>query len=212
MGICSRSGLGKLRHIDTQCLWLQQKVRSGAVELRKVKGTENPADLFTKHLTSAPRIEALLKLFGCEYREGRAASAPELRQGEGTQAGNQLNVAERAWERGQAEDRRVVELVTVDGHEFPRVLWDGETVPEAWSYDQKTLPHLQAAEQDLFPRATAASEAGDEDPAEHCSLEQRWREIIDNKLNVVEKTAGEAAVSDSVEPNVGFLRESALRV
>ena len=106
-------------------------------------------------------------------------------------------MAERAWERGQAEDRRVVELVTVDGHEFPRVLWDGETVPEAWSYDQKTLPHLQAAEQDLFPRATAASEAGDEDPAEHCSLEQRWREIIDNKLNVVEKTAGEAAVSDS---------------
>ncbi len=203
MGICSRSGLGKLRHIDTQCLWLQQKVRSGAVELRKVKGTENPADLFTKHLASAPCIEALLKLFGCEYREGRAASAPELRRGEGTQAGNQLNVAERAWERGQAEDRRVVELMTVDGHEFPRVLWDGETVPEAWSYDQKTLPHLQAAEQDLFPRAMAASEAG---------LEQRRREIIDNKLKVVEKMAGEAAVSDSVEPNIGFLRESALRV
>ena len=45
IGICARSGLGKLRHIDTQCLWLQQKVRTGEVELRKVKGTENPADL-----------------------------------------------------------------------------------------------------------------------------------------------------------------------
>ena len=42
IGICNRSGLGKLRHIDTQCLWLQGKVRAGHVELRKVKGTENP--------------------------------------------------------------------------------------------------------------------------------------------------------------------------
>ena len=31
IGICSRSGLGKLRHIDTQCLRLQHKVRSKAV-------------------------------------------------------------------------------------------------------------------------------------------------------------------------------------
>ncbi len=176
MGICGRSGLGKLRHIDTQCLWLQQKVRSGAVELRKVKGTENPADLFTKHLTSAPCVEALLKLFGCEYREGRAASAPELKRGEGTQAGTQLSVTEKAWEHGQAEDRRVVELMAVDGHEFPRVLWDGESVPEAWSYDQRTLPHMQEAEKDLFPRATAAPEASDEDPPERCGLEQRGRE------------------------------------
>ena len=53
IGICGRTGLGRFRHIDTQCLWLQAQVRSGAVELRKVKGTENPADLFTKHLTSA---------------------------------------------------------------------------------------------------------------------------------------------------------------
>ena len=34
IGICGRSGLGCLRHIDTQCLWLPAQVRSGAVELR----------------------------------------------------------------------------------------------------------------------------------------------------------------------------------
>ena len=44
MGICGRQGLGKLRHIDTRSLWVQQKVRSGAVELRKVRGEVNPAD------------------------------------------------------------------------------------------------------------------------------------------------------------------------
>ena len=43
IGICGRQGLGKLRHIDTQALWIQQRVRDGSFELRKVKGTENPA-------------------------------------------------------------------------------------------------------------------------------------------------------------------------
>ena len=47
IGICARSGLGKLRHINTQCIWLQSNVRSKAVELRNVKGTENPADVIT---------------------------------------------------------------------------------------------------------------------------------------------------------------------
>ena len=51
MGICARQGLGKLRHISTQALWVQQRVRDGSVRLHKVLGTENPADLFTKHLT-----------------------------------------------------------------------------------------------------------------------------------------------------------------
>ena len=79
MGICGRRGLGKLRHIDTQCLWIQQKVRRKEIELRKVLGEMNPADLFTKHLPSREKIHQLIGLFGCEYREGRAASAPLLR-------------------------------------------------------------------------------------------------------------------------------------
>ena len=45
IGICGRQGLGKLRHVDTQCLWIQQRVRDGSVELRKVRGDANPADL-----------------------------------------------------------------------------------------------------------------------------------------------------------------------
>ena len=52
LGICGRRGLGKLRHIDTQCLWIQQKVRSKAIELKKTRGGMNPADLCTKHLPS----------------------------------------------------------------------------------------------------------------------------------------------------------------
>ena len=79
LGIASRSGLGKLRHLETHTLWVQEKVRTGAIEVRKVWGEVNPADLFTKHLPSREKVHQLLGLFGCEYREGRAGAAPLLR-------------------------------------------------------------------------------------------------------------------------------------
>ena len=52
IGISSRQGLGKLRHLDTHTLWIQHAVRSGRIDLRKVLGEANPADLFTKHSLS----------------------------------------------------------------------------------------------------------------------------------------------------------------
>jgi hypothetical protein len=59
---------------------MQERVRSGAIELRKVNGLVNPADLFTKHLSSRERINELVGLFSCEFREGRPLAAPELRK------------------------------------------------------------------------------------------------------------------------------------
>ena len=79
LGIASRSGLGKLRHLETHTLWLQEKVRARAITVRKVRGEANFADLFTKHLPSRKKIHQLIGLFGCECRDGRAASAPLLR-------------------------------------------------------------------------------------------------------------------------------------
>ena len=79
LGIASRSGLGKLRHLETHTLWVQEKVRTGAISLKKVWGEVNPADLFTKHLPSREKVHQLLGLFNCEYRTGRAAAAPLLR-------------------------------------------------------------------------------------------------------------------------------------
>ena len=79
IGICSRQGLGKLRHLDTHTLWIQQAVRSGRVDLRKVAGEVNPADLFTKHSLSRERLSGLTVLFSCHFRGGRAESAPKTR-------------------------------------------------------------------------------------------------------------------------------------
>jgi hypothetical protein len=80
IGICTRQGLGKLRHLDTQTLWIQQAVRSGRIDLRKVGGEVNPADLLTKHMSSQDKLKRLVGLFGCKFASGRAALAPQLRR------------------------------------------------------------------------------------------------------------------------------------
>ena len=72
ISICSRQGLGKMRHLDTHTLWIQQVVRSRRIDLRKVKGEENPADLLTKHSLTKAKLEYLVTLFGTDtVRVGR---------------------------------------------------------------------------------------------------------------------------------------------
>ena len=74
IGIASRTGLGKLRHLQVHLLWVQQHVRNKVFELLKVPGKENPADLFTKHLGQAD-INDHLHRIRTVRREGRADSA-----------------------------------------------------------------------------------------------------------------------------------------
>ena len=73
--ISRRRGLGKIRHLHTSDLWVQDKVKSGLVELEKVLGTENPGDVFTKYLDRSLLEKALGKM-QVEFREGRPESAP----------------------------------------------------------------------------------------------------------------------------------------
>jgi hypothetical protein len=58
-GMASRRGAGKVRHIHTPALWLQQWVSKKRLELHKRKGTENEADLGTKHLDKQPLAKCL---------------------------------------------------------------------------------------------------------------------------------------------------------
>ena len=115
IGICSRQGLGKLRHLDTHTLWIQQAVRSKRVDLRKVAGEVNPADLFTKHSLTRERLMGLTKLFDLEFRGGRAASAPKTR----VSAGSRTTLAEEMSAVGEKHDapimpHRIYEAVELD--------------------------------------------------------------------------------------------------
>ena len=71
--------MGKLRHLDTHTLWIQHAVRSGRVDLRKVLGEANPADIFTKHSLSRERLQMLTGIFDCKFKGGRPDAAPQLR-------------------------------------------------------------------------------------------------------------------------------------
>ena len=49
----SRIGLGGIRHMDVRFLWVQDEVAEKRVEVRKIRGDENPTDLATKHVDAA---------------------------------------------------------------------------------------------------------------------------------------------------------------
>jgi hypothetical protein len=47
-GIASRRGTGKVRHIEVQQLWLQEKVANGDIVVQNVNGEDNQSDALTK--------------------------------------------------------------------------------------------------------------------------------------------------------------------
>ena len=79
IGVAGREGLGRIRHLDTQSLWLQQALRQRRLGLGKVLGTENPSDLMTKHV-DAKLLGEHVRAMGCEFKDGRAELAPQVVQ------------------------------------------------------------------------------------------------------------------------------------
>ena len=79
IGVANREGLGRIRHLDTQSLWLQQALRKKRLGLGKVLGTENPSDLTTKHVGSK-LLGQHVTCMGCQFVEGRAELAPQVVQ------------------------------------------------------------------------------------------------------------------------------------
>ena len=49
-GIASRRGLGRLRHIEVNQLWVQEKVSTGEITIKKIGTKDNLADALTKHV------------------------------------------------------------------------------------------------------------------------------------------------------------------
>lgn len=77
MGIISRIGLGKTRHIDTSLLWIQQTAAEKRLRYEKVLGKLNPADLCTKHF-DANTMDGHVRRLAFEVAVGRAMEAPKL--------------------------------------------------------------------------------------------------------------------------------------
>ena len=76
-GIASRRGLGKVRHIEVNQLWVQDKVAQGEIEIRKVEGKTNIADVLTKHV-NAEDIRIHMHHTGQRYMHGRHDIMPRI--------------------------------------------------------------------------------------------------------------------------------------
>ena len=75
IGICRRSGIGRVRHLAVAQLWVQEGLRRGDFTLWKVQGEQNPADILTK-CVSREILDRHLKMLSLHRVDGRAATAP----------------------------------------------------------------------------------------------------------------------------------------
>ena len=99
LAISQRQGLGKLRHLKVQFLWVQERIRSGDLTVQKVAGVDNPADLLTKHLGVADmrrHVEAL----GIQTSRSRAAAAPRLSATSSGPSATSSGDGHEEWQRG----------------------------------------------------------------------------------------------------------------
>ena len=64
-------------HLEVRHLWLQELVRKGLIEVMKVPGTINPADMLTKYL-DGNTIKYYMMILEYTVAEGRADIAPKM--------------------------------------------------------------------------------------------------------------------------------------
>ena len=77
LGIIGRRGLGKVRHVETGYLWLQDAVANKRLRVAKVPATKKPADLATKFI-EAEDIDRHLTYLGYAHEQGRSHIAPSI--------------------------------------------------------------------------------------------------------------------------------------
>ena len=77
VGICRRRGLGKIRHLATADLWIQDRLQKKDFELHRIPGVSNPADILTKHVDRTI-IDKHLQALNHRFEDGRAANAPNI--------------------------------------------------------------------------------------------------------------------------------------
>ena len=76
IGVVHRRGAGKLRHVRVGTFWIQEKVEDKELEVRKVKGDGNPADLLTKNV-NREKVDKFSAASGVDFRGGRAEKSLE---------------------------------------------------------------------------------------------------------------------------------------
>ena len=116
--------------------------------------------LLAKHLPGDDKVTSLVKLLSCEFRGGRAATAPKLRN-EGVGPTQELLAAENE------------HFIQHEEKTFPAVEYEWEFLVEAYAHTHDILPHLHKELNSLFPRAVAREEEAEGEDSSPCGFESR---------------------------------------
>ena len=69
----SQRGLSRMRHLEVKDLWLQEAICRNRLKIGRIRGEENPADLFTKY-HNATEVEAQCSRMNVEVvRQAKSA-------------------------------------------------------------------------------------------------------------------------------------------
>ena len=107
--IASRTGLGKLRHLEIKFVWLQECVRRGKVVLSKVRGDVNRADVPTKP-KSLEDMKVLLNFSCLDWCDGKV--------GENTCRDNRIEFVNSVGNRNNCRDSRIEFVDSVGNSSF----------------------------------------------------------------------------------------------
>ncbi len=68
-GIANRRGLGKMRHIHVNYLWIQERLQAGDFQLFKERTDDNVGDVFAKYLEQS-KLNKFVKQLGYSFMQG----------------------------------------------------------------------------------------------------------------------------------------------
>ncbi|CAE7796060.1 unnamed protein product [Symbiodinium sp. CCMP2592] len=167
--IASRLGVGRVRHLQTSCLWIQQWVAQHLLKVLAVPTEFNPADLGRKRFTTK-RLRLLCYLVGLVHDNGEHVGQNEFREATARRAG-----------RGDRNNDVVVRLVqllaaaTLQGCEF------GPAGPNELFEDLASLLYflLEATERDNQEE----SEHDNQEESEHNNQEATDQEAQNGNTN-----------------------------
>jgi hypothetical protein len=108
LGIVQRRGIGKVRHIRTQSLWLQEAHATQRLGFEKIDGSRSPSDHMTKHLTDT--LQRRLHVYiNAVPTGGRAETAPAL---------SNLEVEDDRYYLGRIHEEVIPSILKVYEREF----------------------------------------------------------------------------------------------
>ena len=66
-----------MRHVKVGTLWIQEKTERGELDIQKIPGESNPADVLTKNV-GREKLEKFTDMVGQKFQEGKAEKSLDI--------------------------------------------------------------------------------------------------------------------------------------